>query len=501
MSRVLICWVGDTDRQASRGVAAAGAGPIGRAVEERSFDNVILLNNYPVEDARRYREWLQSRTSAKVSVRQCGLPSPTYFPGIYQSAREACEFAKGEFGRKAKLTFHISPGTPPMAVVWILLSKTHFEAELIQSSKDHGVETVDFPFEISSEFIPALTRRTRADLERISSGLRPEEAPEFSDILYQSEEMGRLIEKACIAAVQPEAILIQGETGTGKELLARAIHKASQRRGDFVPMNCGAIPAPLAESLLFGHAKGAFTGADKAQSGCFEDAARGTLFLDEVGELPLDLQVKLLRVIQDKTVHRLHGKIPIPVDVRIVSATNRDLMSAVTSQRFREDLFYRLGVLVLTLPPLREREGDISLLVKKFMERRNEIATRTPGYLEKRLSPSAMNVLLRYSWPGNIRELEATLLRAFVWSKGSVIEEQDIVDAMIQGVGSSGDAVMGQPLGNGFDLRKVLRDVTQHYLTRSFKEADGSKMKMAELLGFPNYQTVSNWMRKYGVKA
>ena len=189
------------------------------------------------------------------------------------------------YGAKTKLTFHLSPGTPAMASIWIIAAKTRFEAELIESSKEKGVATVDVPFQLAAEFIPAAVQQTSEDLARLAEGQRPEE-PKFGDILHRSEVMKRLVRRARQAAPFSEAIFIEGESGTGKQLLAEAIHQESPRKGKpFVEVNCGAIPEGLFESSFFGHTKGAFTGADRDQKGFFEQAHGGTLFLDEVGEL------------------------------------------------------------------------------------------------------------------------------------------------------------------------------------------------------------------------
>ena len=231
-----------------------------------------------------------------------------------------------------------------MAAVWILLGKTRFPAELIESSRDHGVRTASVPFDISADFIPDLLREQDDRLRR-SSASEPPEAPEFADILHRSRVMSRLVQRARRVAVRNVPVLIDGESGTGKEMLARAIHRASPRRErPFVAVNCGAIPAQLVESELFGHERGAFTDAKESRKGYFEAASGGTLFLDEVGELPAAAQVKLLRVVQEGEIVRLGATKPMKVDTRIVAATNRSLVDEIAEGRFREDLFYRFAV-------------------------------------------------------------------------------------------------------------------------------------------------------------
>ena len=274
--------------------------------------------------------------------------------------------------QRTELTFHLSPGTPAMAAVWIILGKTRYSAELIESSKQHGVRTASVPFDISAELIPDLLRNADKRLTELSRAASPETA-RFGDIIYRSEAMHRVIGRAKRAAIRSYPVLIEGESGTGKELLAKAIHTASPRRDNPLrTVNCGAIPTELVESELFGHEKGAFTGATQARPGYVEDADGGTLFLDEIGELPLTAQVKLLRILQDEEVTRVGSTKPRRVDVRIIAATNRDLMIEVAQSRFREDLFFRLAVLVLKVPPLRQREGDLGPLIDGLFDRINQ---------------------------------------------------------------------------------------------------------------------------------
>ncbi|WP_438002345.1 sigma-54 dependent transcriptional regulator [Sorangium sp. So ce185] len=499
MARVLLAWIGKTDIKAASGDAAVGEGPLAQALVDRDFDHVVLLNNYREEEAALVERWLKKKTKASLVVRQEKLSSPTHYADIYRAVTAAVPWAVGEYGKKAKLTFHLSPGTPAMASIWIIVAKTRFEAELIESSKEAGVRTADVPFELAAEFIPEVIRRADEDLERLSGGLRPEE-PKFGDILHRSDAMKRLVRRARQAAPYSAAILIEGESGTGKELLAAAIHKESPRQGmPLVTVNCGAIPKELVESQFFGHTKGAFTGAGADHAGYFEQAEGGTLFLDEVGELPLDAQVKLLRALQEKKVRRVGGKTDVPVDVRVIAATNRNLLDEVREGRFREDLYFRLAVLVLKVPPLREREGDVGLLLQRLLDKLNADMVAQSG-VHKKLSAGARNILQQHHWPGNVRELEATLLRAFVWSKGPSIEESEAREALV-GVpaAGAGQEVLGRPLGDGFRLADLLGDVARHYLARAMAEAQGNKTRAASLVGLSNYQTLKNWLEKYGV--
>jgi transcriptional regulator with PAS, ATPase and Fis domain len=386
-----------------------------------------------------------------------------------------------------------------MAAVWILLGKTRFPAELIESSKEHGVRTASVPFDISADFLPDLLREPDARL-RQDSAASPPEAPEFADIIHRSRVMARLVQRARRVAVRDVPVLIEGESGTGKEMLARAIHRASVRRGrDFIAVNCGAIPAALVESELFGHEKGAFTDAKEARRGHFESANHGTLFLDEIGELPAPAQVKLLRVIQEGEVVRVGSSKPIKVDVRIIAATNRTLTQEIAAARFREDLFYRLAVAVLTIPPLRERTGDLSLLIDHLLQQVNREYAGQPAYAEKKLSASARNFLLSHPWPGNVRELLNTLRRAAIWSDSDVISAEDAREAVLPTPTAAKAEILGRPLGKGFSLADLQHEVARHYLTRAMSEAGGNKTKAAELVGLPSYQTLTNWLERYEV--
>lgn len=371
MCRVLVSWIGTTDLRAPEESADVGTGPVAQALETRRFDEARLLTNHDPNTVARYRSWLQARTpEVQLHTAKETLSSPIDFGEIYAAAVRACGAALQDAPDDTSLTFHLSPGTPAMAAIWIILSKTRFPAELIESSRQHGVRIASVPFDISADFLPDLLRKPDQELERLAAGLPPD-APEFDEILHRSAAMKRIVLRARRVAPRSVPVLIEGETGTGKELVARAIHRASPRRASpFVAVNCGALPSELVESEFFGHEKGAFTGASASRSGHFVSADGGTLFLDEVGELPLPAQVKLLRALEESEVLPVGSSRPRRIDVRPIAATNRALPSGVEAGRFREDLFYRLAVAVLRLPPLRERPGDLALLIDRFSIRR-----------------------------------------------------------------------------------------------------------------------------------
>ena len=362
-------------------------------------------------------------------------------------------------------------------------------------------QTTSVPFDISADFLPDLLRKPDRNLEKMAAGL-PKEAPEFEDIVYRSQEMESIVLRARRIAPRSIPVLIEGESGTGKELFARAIHKASPRQGEFICINCGAIPKDLAESEFFGYNKGAFTGAEKKKIGHFEAAHEGTIFLDEIGELSEDIQVKLLRTIQESEVKPIGSNKSVKINVRIIAATNRNLIDEVAQGRFREDLFYRLAVGVIKLPALRERSGDISFLVDRFLRQINTDSKNEPGYKHKKISAPAKNLLIQHSWPGNVRELQNTLIRAAVWSVDDEINDNDIREAIFPIVTDSKgrDEILNQSLETGVDLPQIMKNVAVHYLKRGLEKKHGNKTNAAKILGLSSYQTLTNWLKKYGLE-
>jgi two-component system response regulator AtoC len=297
----------------------------------------------------------------------------------------------------------------------------------------------------------------------------------FQSILAKSAPMKEVFRTIAKVADFKTTVLVNGESGVGKELVARAIHDRSPRKHKpFVAINCGAIPENLLESELFGHKKGAFTDASSDRRGLFEEASGGTLFLDEIGELPLLLQVKLLRVLQEETIRRLGDSKDIKVDVRVIAATHRDLAADAKAGRFREDLFYRIHVLSLPIPPLRDRREDIPVLVDHFLARNNErLGTKLRG-----LSSEAQRLLLEYGWPGNVRELENTIERAMVLAEGDCIELHDLPERLRQAL----DPVQVQLASGELSIKKTVAAVEQILIRRALVKTKGNRTRAAELL-------------------
>ncbi len=321
----------------------------------------------------------------------------------------------------------------------------------------------------------------------------------FDRIVGQSLPMQELYRTIQRVAKTDATVLITGESGTGKELIANAIHYSSERLNKpLVPINCGAIPEELLESELFGHEKGAFTGALKERKGRFELAHQGTVFLDEIGEMSQKLQVKLLRFLQERKFERIGGGRTIQVDVRIITATNKDLEKAVESGEFREDLFYRINVIPIQVPPLRERDGDIPLLVQHFLKqhcKEKEIPL-------KKLSKAALHLLESYNWPGNVRELENLIERLVILTEESIIEVEDLPSRIRQQQPQQQAPRRYLPLeidAEGIDLKKTLDDLENRLIMQALHKAGGIKTKAAELLGL-NRTTLIEKMKKKRIR-
>lgn len=495
---ILLAWLGNTDLRASGAPDSAEKGPILEALKALPFRTVHLLSDHPAAKAREYGRWLSAQATVTVEIHAARLTSPTNHAEIFRCAEDLIAKVRAASPIEP-MTYHLSPGTPAMAAVWLLLAKTRHPARLIESSREQGVRVVDIPFELSAEFLPATDRDTDEALTRLMQGLPPE-APAFSAIIHRCNAMKRSVAMGRRLAAHDVPVLIQGESGTGKELFARAIHQAGSRNSKpFVAVNCGAIPLELVDAELFGHEKGAFTGAMAARAGYFEAAEGGTLFLDEIGELPLASQVRLLRVLQEQEVTRVGAARPRTINVRVISATNRVLPEEISAGRFREDLFHRLAVGILLLPPLREREGDLGLLIDAALAGLNAGASHQPGQPHKKLDVAARNLLLRHSWPGNVRELTNTLLRASIWAGGERITARDVTESIALSVPDRRDAVLGKSLDQPISLPEIMGVVAKHYLERAMAQTHDNKSEAARLLGLGSYQTLTNWLQKYRV--
>jgi len=305
----------------------------------------------------------------------------------------------------------------------------------------------------------------------------------FSDIIGSDDKMQEIFATVRKVATTDVPVLVTGESGTGKELVASAIHSNSLRsKSPFIPINCGAIPENLLESELFGHEKGAFTGAHIQRSGKIELADGGTLFLDEIGELPIQLQVKLLRFLQDFKIERVGGRETLDIDARIIAATNKDLKEMIAEGRFREDLYYRLAVIEINLPPLRERGEDVLLLARAFVQKFSPDGTKP-----KTLSEEAVDALYAYNWPGNVRELENKVRRAITLADGPVITASDI-----------GLAAPAQASSDSLDLRLAREKVEKRVINKAILKHNYNISKAADDLGLTR-PTLHHLVKKYNI--
>ncbi|HDQ45850.1 MAG TPA: sigma-54-dependent Fis family transcriptional regulator [bacterium] len=362
----------------------------------------------------------------------------------------------------------------------------------VEAMKLGAYDYIQKPFE-KDEFLllvgKALERKALiTEVEQLQDELR--EKYRFENIIGNSNQMMKVLAMVSKVAKTDSTVLITGESGTGKELIAKALHVNSRRKNRaFVTINCGALPDNLQESELFGHARGAFTGALRDKRGLFQEANGGTLFLDEVGEMTFPTQVKLLRFLQDGEIRRVGENEPIHVDVRLIAATNKDLDKQIQENQFREDLYYRLNVIPIHLPPLRERRDDIPLLVNHFIRQHQAKGnTRITG-----VSPEAMQILTAYDWMGNVRELENVIERAVILGGGDELEPEDLSPSV-----RKMQAAETLQAGFGYDGR-TLEELEKHYILTTLERHDWNQKKASDLLGI---STTTLWrkLKTYGIE-
>lgn len=523
--QLLISWIGNTDIRAMLtaqpphvatkiadrlGINVGGTsvinGPVRTALNNIVFDNVILLTNYADSElSSLYRDWV----GTPVEIREVVLKDPTDYGEIFGVVRTQMESIVPALPSGVTPAYLLSPGTPAMAAIWVLLGKTLFPGCFYQTWQSRVTET-EIPFDISLDFVPELFKSADSMLSHLAAG-SPQETPGFDRIIGDSPAIRTAVGRAHRAALRSVSVLITGESGTGKEMFAQAIHSASPRReGPFVVVNCAAIPTHLMESEIFGHKKGAFTGAATGRDGALKRAHGGTLFLDEIGELERDLQAKLLRVLEPPVGEASSIREFLPVgadkqecaDVRVLAATNRNLNAMVAEEAFREDLLYRLAVITVRLPALRERGADAIIIADALMQRINdEFQREEPGYRRKSISASANNFVSSHPWPGNVRRLYNALLQAAVMADGDAITDQDVSAALAEA--PFGEKPMHYeeelPLGNGFDLDQHLRSIQKACIRRALAQAHGVKAEAARLLGLKSHQTLSAQIERLGI--
>jgi len=458
------------------------SGPILSLVAEKPFDQIFLFSTPDTaKNASDTAEALHSLYgNLEVNVRELYLDDPTDYISILKGLRthfhQICEEI-----RKAEFFISVASGTPQMHACWLLLAASgeipahilHVRPRRFVSKDRPLVSTVDLtfpgiPIVRANSCIPDVPDIPIPDLETALRQL---------GIIGDHPTMRKALETGAMLAPANSPILVLGETGTGKELFAKFIHHLSGRpRERFVPLNCAAIPSELVESLLFGHKRGAFTGAITDQMGKFDQADGGTLFLDELAELSMQTQAKLLRVLQDNLIEPLGAKGPHYVNVRIIAATNRDLGELIQQKCFREDLYYRLSVGEVRLPSLRERRSDIPKIALHLLDRVNSGLRR-----QRRFSPDTLVRLQNHPWPGNIRDMENAIERSVLLSRRDILEPDDLVFPL--SIDSKAPLVTLPEPYEGFSLARYLDDARKQLVLRALELSDGNQSEAARLLG------------------
>jgi two-component system response regulator PilR (NtrC family) len=393
-------------------------------------------------------------------------------------------------GSGIDLLREVKAAAPSVAVIMITAHTSTKSA--VEALKSGAFDYIAKPFDIDELKIIVRNAVERKELEEENLHLRTalEERFTFSNIIGRSARMQDIFSVVQRIAKTTSTVLISGDSGTGKELIARAIHYTSGRRGKFVSINCGALPETLLESELFGHERGAFTGAIREKRGLFHEADRGTIFLDEIGETSTAMQIKLLRVLQDHVVRRVGSNSETQVEVRVIAATNRDLAESIRAGTFREDLFYRINVIPITLPPLRHRREDIALLVEHFIAK----YSKTLGVPQKRISADAMRLIEKYHWPGNVRELENVIERMIALESSDILTTKSLPEHVLLG-GAIPDVTFELP-PEGISLENHLEGIGKFFMLKALERSGGVQTQAAELLRM-SFRSFRYYAKKY----
>jgi two-component system response regulator AtoC len=444
--------------------------------DEESFRHmlsvILIKEGYEVEASSNGEEGLQKAAASPFDQILCDIRMP-HMDGL-------------EFLRKIKKT--------GVEAAIIMMSAYGTVDTAIEAMKLGAYDYISKPFKPDEIILTLRKAEEREQLRRENQLLKKEVEKEYSfeSIVSKNEQMQKIFDVIRKVSQYKSTVLITGESGTGKELVARALHYNSDRsQNPFIAVNCGAIPENLLESELFGHAKGAFTDAIRTKKGLFEEADGGTLFLDEIGELPGQLQVKLLRVLQDGEIRRIGESKPIQIDVRIVAATVRDLSNEVNEGRFREDLFYRLNVLPIHIPPLRERKEDIPLLIQHFIGKYNKAMNKNVADIDRR----ALETLINYKWYGNVRELENTVERAIVLSEKKNIEFENLP----MEVQNFKEEFQAEPWPDEeYSIKKTSKTLEINLIKKALKKTKGNHTHAAKLLEI-SHRALLYKIKEYGI--
>ncbi|GAD91367.1 putative transcriptional regulator [Vibrio halioticoli NBRC 102217] len=490
----LLSWLGKTDLDQMKLDKCASIATI--ALKGITLDSIVILASTWEDEWDDYKVWLEKKLSfegrAKTSViiQRVKLASPIDYLSITQVMQQQLNKASSN---SEQIYLNLTSGTPAMTVVSVLLGKSIAKCQLLQTSPTGDLIKVEIPIDFATEY----TKSSNVAIQSLASD-NSNLNPAFETITAKSNIMQTVVKKAHRLALSDLPALILGESGSGKELMATAIHKTSNRsEKPFVAVNCGALPESLVDSILFGHVKGAFTGADNNHAGLFEQANHGTLFLDEVGELPLNVQVKLLRALQQNEITRVGDTKSKEVNVRVVAATHQNLFKMISEGAFREDLFYRLAVGVIEIPALRDRTEDIPILIETLIANINKQAEKHPLFNSKKISHDAIKFAQFYPWPGNIRELWNTLNRAVLWSESNTISAQDLQSSVLS---TNENPSSTNTFSIPGDIQQHIDKIKEIAINSALEYSGKNKSKAAEALGLKSHQTLSSWMKKLGIE-
>ena len=494
----LFSWLGRTDLDNMKQGMPAAVASIALK-NTHAFNKIVVLANTWEGEWDKYKSWLAltleraGRPCTDISIISAQITSPIDYTSINVEAERWLNKLSKECDN---IAINLTSGTPAMIAMTVLIAKGKSNTHFYQVTPENKVFSVEIPLDFGKEYVRSASKHVAS--KAVS---QPTIQKSFDGITVHSEVMKNAVAQAKKLAKTDVPDLVLGETGTGKERMAHALHAASLRAEKPIRIvNCGALPETLVDSILFGHVKGAFTGANTDHKGLFEQADQGTLFLDELGELSADSQVKLLRALQQGEIQRVGDEKIINVDVRVIGATHRDLMKMVINGEFREDLFYRLAVGIIKLPALRERIEDIPALVGSLANEINMTCSRHPDYKSKKICDTAIKFIISQPWRGNIRELWNTLNRAFITTESSLIEPDDIAEAMLYRENKQEDSDIILSLGQQVDVEQIIDNTKKKYVSAALKACGNNYSKAATMLGFKSHQRLKDWMRKLGIE-
>ena len=500
MKRALLTWLGTADMKALTAAEQTNLGPLRQVISEKGFDIVYIMSNRKHDETKQCVDILKKwRKKLHIEEFQYDFTNPTDYELVLKYTEQTLTSIRSRLPSEVALTFFVTPGTPIMVAVLCMMAERLPQVSLIQSTQENGVQFLNWsiPNYLTSQNIEEISRNASSDFP---------DNKVFRKLVLTSEIMREKHRQAINYARYNIPILILGESGTGKGEFAEGIHRASPRSSrPFISVNCGAISPGLIGSELFGAEKGSFSGAVKRIIGKFEAAEHGTIFLDEIGEMPLDQQVNLLKVLDNKEITPI-GMLPKTVDVRIIAATNRNLRQMVSDGTFREDLYYRLSVAMIYLPPFRERGPDLLLAANEALTYANHEIFEDACSEYKEFSTDVKLFISAQEWPGNYREIRNVMIRAVLNATGKILTVSDMQAAMMldmraadKNVGS-GFELPPYTSDGSFNLDDALKAVTKHYIEQALKDAGGRKTKAYSLLGLGSYQTLSDRMKKCGIE-